>query len=125
MLTPGLAWMRAGLQLVDVALALQVEAAAADVGHVHDEAERNLALDAGRPHVGRRVLEHRVLAVDDERQVAAIRPAPPAGLSALPLAIVTCGWNGGLPPSSVESFSVTRLWNTPPLARTTVFSLIE
>ena len=48
---------------------------------------------------------------------------PPPGLSALPLAIVTCGWNGTLPPSSVESFSVTRLWNTPPLARTTVFSL--
>ena len=42
---------------------------------------------------------------------------PPAGLSALPLAIVTCGWNGGLPPSSVESFSVTRLWKMPPLAR--------
>ena len=41
----------------------------------------------------------------------------------MPLEIVACGWNGGLPPSSSESFSVTRLWNTPPLARTTVFSL--
>src|SRR5438094_8871119 len=52
--------------------------------------------------------------------------APPApGLSALPLLTLTCGWNGGLPPSSDESFSVTRLWNTPALARATVFSLIE
>ena len=50
---------------------------------------------------------------------------PPPGLSALPLAIVTCGWNGTLPPSSVESFSVTRLWKMPPLARTTVFSLTD
>ena len=47
---------------------------------------------------------------------------PPAGLSALPLAIVTCGWNGGLPPSSVESLSVTRLWKMPALARMTVLS---
>ena len=52
--------------------------------------------------------------------------APPApGLSAMPLLTLTCGWNGGLPPSSDESFSVTRLWNTPALARATVFSLIE
>ncbi len=50
-------------------------------------------------------------------------PAPP-GLSALPLATVTIGWNGGLPPSSDESFSVVRLWNTPTLVRTMVFSLI-
>ena len=41
-------------------------------------------------------------------------PAPP-GLSALPLATVTIGWNGGLPPSSDESLSVVRLWNTPTL----------
>ena len=125
MLTPGLAWSVPGRQLVDVALALQVEAAAADVGHVDGEPERHLALHARRPHVGGRVLEHRVLAVDAERQVAAAPPLPPPGLSALPLATVTCGWNGRLPPSSVESFSVTRLWKTPPLARTTVFSLSE
>jgi hypothetical protein len=43
----------------------------------------------------------------------------------LPLATVTIGWNGGLPPSSDESFSVTRLWNTPPLARRIVSGLIE
>src|SRR5262245_7660427 len=52
--------------------------------------------------------------------------APPApGLSALPLLTLTCGWNGGLPPSSDESFRVTRLWKTPALARTTVLSFIE
>ena len=33
---------------------------------------------------------------------------PPPGLSTRPLETVACGWNGGLPPSSVESFSVTR-----------------
>ena len=48
---------------------------------------------------------------------------PPPGLSALPLEIVTCGWKGALPPSSVESFSVTRLWKMPVLMRSTVFSL--
>ena len=113
---------RARRQLVDVPLALQIDAAAADVGDVHGEAERNLALDADAPHVGRRVLEDRVLAVDAERQVAEPDGAA-AGLSTLPLETVTCGWNGGLPPSSVESFSVTRLWKMPPLARTIVFSL--
>ena len=46
----------------------------------------------------------------------------PAGLSATPLEIVACGWNGTLPPSSVESFSVTRLWNMPTLVRSTVLS---
>ena len=46
----------------------------------------------------------------------------PAGLSAMPLEMVACGWNGTLPPSSVESFNVTRLWNVPALARITVFS---
>src|SRR5688572_15979588 len=51
--------------------------------------------------------------------------APPEGLSTLPLDSVTIGWNGGLPPSSVESFSVTRLWNTPALVRRIVFSLTE
>ena len=50
---------------------------------------------------------------------------PPAGLSTMPLATVTIGWNGGFPPSSVESLSVTRLWNTPLLARRIVRSLIE
>ena len=55
---------------------------------------------------------------------AALPPAPP-GLSTLPFDTVTCGWNGGLPPSSVESFSVTRLWKMPPLARNTVFSFSE
>ena len=49
----------------------------------------------------------------------------PAGLSALPFSIVACGWNGGLPPSSVESFSVARLWKTPALARTMVAWLSE
>ena len=52
-------------------------------------------------------------------------PPGPPGLSALPFATVTIGWNGGLPPSSVESLSVTRLWNVPALARATVRSLIE
>src|SRR5438067_12490824 len=52
--------------------------------------------------------------------------APPApGLSTLPVLTLTCGWNGGLPPSSDESLSVTRLWNTPMLARRTVLSVIE
>ena len=52
--------------------------------------------------------------------------APPApGLSADPLLTLTCGWNGGLPPSSIESLSVTRLWNTPALTLTIVFSFIE
>src|SRR5262245_35172268 len=52
--------------------------------------------------------------------------APPApGLSARPLLTLTCGWNGGLPPSSDESLSVTRLWNIPALARGTVLSFIE
>ena len=51
-------------------------------------------------------------------------PAPPAppGLSTNPLVAPTCGWNGGLPPSSSESFSVTRLWNTPELTLTIVLS---
>src|SRR5262245_60980757 len=50
-------------------------------------------------------------------------PAPPwPGLSARPLLTDTCGWNGGLPPSSIESLRVTRLWNTPVLALTIVFS---
>ena len=57
------------------------------------------------------------------RSVAA--DVPPAGLSTMPLATVTIGWNGGLPPSSVESLSVTRLWNTPALTRATVFSFTE
>ena len=70
MLTPGLG-RRARLQLVDVALTLQIDAAAAQVGDVHGEAERDLPLDADAPHVGRRVLEDRILAVDAERQVAA------------------------------------------------------
>ena len=35
----------------------------------------------------------------------------------MPLEMVTCGWKGGLPPSRVESFSVTRLWKIPALAR--------
>ena len=48
--------------------------------------------------------------------------ATPPGLSALPLDTVTIGWNGGLPPSSVESFSVTRLWKMPVLPRRTVLS---
>ena len=48
-------------------------------------------------------------------------PTPP-GLSTLPLETVACGWNGGLPPSSVESLSGTRLWKMPPLARITVLS---
>ena len=51
--------------------------------------------------------------------------AAPPGLSTLPFDTVTIGWNGGLPPSSVESFSVTRLWKMPPLARTIVLGLIE
>ena len=55
---------------------------------------------------------------------AAAPPAPP-GLSVEPLLTLTCGWNGGLPPSSSESFSVTRLWNTPALALKTVLSLSE
>ncbi len=60
------------------------------------------------------------------RSAAALTPpAAPPGLSAMPLATVACGWNGGLPPSSVESFRVTRLWKAPALARTTVFSLSE
>ena len=49
---------------------------------------------------------------------------PPPGLSTLPLATVTIGWNGGLPPSSDESLSVTRLWKTPALTRAMVLSLI-
>ena len=50
--------------------------------------------------------------------------ATPPGLSALPFDTVTIGWNGGLPPSSVESFSGMRLWKMPPLPRTTVSGLI-
>ena len=50
---------------------------------------------------------------------------PPTGLSTLPFDTTTIGWNGGLPPSSVESFSVTRLWNMPALVRRMVFSLSE
>ncbi len=69
------------------------------------------------------MLEDGILAVDAERRESLPAVPPPAGLSTLPLETVACGWNGGLPPSSVESFSVTRLWKMPPLARTIVFSL--
>ena len=48
---------------------------------------------------------------------------PPDGSATLPLETVASGWKGALPPSIVESFSVTRLWKMPPLARTIVFSL--
>ena len=50
-------------------------------------------------------------------------PAPP-GLSTEPLLTLTCGWNGGLPPRSSESFSVTRLWKTPALTLTMVFAFM-
>jgi hypothetical protein len=66
------------------------------------------------------VLEHGVLRGVGERQVG--RPAGAARIVDEPLATVTIGWNGGWPPSSVESFSVTRLWKTPPLVRSTVLS---
>ena len=94
-----------GLELVDVALALQVQAAAADVGRVDDEAERHLALHARRPQVRGRVLELEVDGLHRERQVGAAGAAA-RGLSTLPFETTTIGWNGGLPPSSSESFSV-------------------
>ena len=58
-------------------------------------------------------VEHRVLPLhaisfcDDAARVVA-----------LPFDTVTIGWNGGLPPSSVESFSGTRLWKMPASAPT-------
>ena len=62
------------------------------------------------------MLELDILRLDPERQVRASGSTAP-GLSTLPFDNVTIGWNGGLPPSSVESFSRTRLWKTPALAR--------
>ena len=76
-----------------------------------------------RPHmyaVG--CLNDGILAVDAERQGRWPRCRRP-GCPPVPLETVACGWKGGLPPSSVESFSVTRLWKMPPLARRIVFSL--
>ena len=71
------------------------------------------------------MLEDRVLPVDAEGQGRRRVAAGAAGLSTRPFDTVTCGWNGGLPPSSVESFSVTRLWKMPLLARNTVCSFSE
>ena len=66
------------------------------------------------------MLELDILRLDTQRQVRPAGPPPP-GLSTLPADTTAIGWNGGLPPSSVESFNRTRLWNTPALVRRMVF----
>ena len=48
----------------------------------------------------------------------------PVGWSARPFVTPTLNWMGGLPPSSVESFSVILVWKTPPPRRRTVFGFI-
>ena len=108
----GIRLERARQQLVDVALALQVQRRGGRRRSTSTTKPNGISRCTPADHmyaVG--CLNTGSIAVMPNGSDAA-PPAPP-GLSPMPLLTLTCGWNGGLPPSSIESFSVTRLWKTP------------